>query len=720
MNILNNIISLAASAMIVFVTVFVLVKDWRDQVMRYFAVFSSSALGILFTMFLTYAFPEEFDLTMMNKITQLSTLMTFSSLFCLSFVFPKREKPFPFSIALGILLPALAMGITVVVTDFTITRAYFDENGKFIRDFNQEFPGYTVYAAMAFIYVLSALGNFVRKYVTTKEYIYRLQMRYLFVGSTISITLASVFSIIMPGFFGYSALYVIGPSVASFFTVISLFYSIIAYNMLDIRTVVHKTLVYVVISMVISLPIFGIIWIWNSGAWGLETIPSLLVAGVVVSVFILFSVYVQPIIDRAFKRKQYAFGSIVDNFVRDISEERNLDDIVRRTVDLLHDGLSLRHAFFILLDDETRTFKLYYYKGDIEGFTLPPLERNSSLIRWFVRNPEMLQLSRVYTDDRSFADVRDEISSFYNDNGLQVVIPLYHERRVVGLLCLGVKETLAGYHSDEIEKLHQLQIKSNDFFSTALTYQKAMQDQMVSRTVDLSARIIDLSTPESLPVIGAVKFGAFIIPKYARGSDYFDFIRPGEQGVGLLATDIAGVGVHSALYSVLLRSAFHASVHDAPATQTVMQNINTVLCDYGKGKGAMVTAFYLYYDTRSMRLMYSNAGYPPLELFRIDKNNFDTLDTEGIPLGYERDGGYGMGRTDLERGDIGILYSKTLTTSKNQRGEEYGLRRLRGVVSENRTRGASDIAGQIKNSFESFMGLASPTSDLVVIVFKIV
>jgi len=283
-----------------------------------------------------------------------------------------------------------------------------------------------------------------------------------------------------------------------------------------------------------------------------------------------------------------------------------------------------------------------------------------------------------------------------------------------------MKETLAGYHTDEIDKLKQFYVKSSDFISTALTYQKAMQEQLVTRTIDISSRIISSTVPPSLPNIGNIKFGAFIIPKYAQGGDYFDFIRPGDQGVGIVATDISGVGVNSALYSVLLRSAFQSSVLEAPSTSTVIGNMNRVLCDYGKGRGEMVTAYYLYYDIKSMRLMYTNAGYPALEIFRIEKNNFDSFDTEGIPLGYDPSATYGIGRTNLVRGDIGILYSKTLTTSKNQKGEEYGLLKLRNTVMEFRTRGAADIAAQIKNSFVSFMGLLSPTSDVVVIVFKIV
>ncbi|OHD66468.1 MAG: hypothetical protein A2176_03740 [Spirochaetes bacterium RBG_13_51_14] len=705
--------------MILFVVIFVLVKDWRDQLMRYFAGFSFSALGILFTMFLTYAFPDSFDLTQLNKITQMATLMTFSSLFVMSFVFPKRENPFPFWITALILLPAVAVGVAIVFTDLTITKAYF-KDGSFIRDYNKEFPGYTIYAAMAFIYVLSAFGNVTRKYFTTKVTIYRLQMRYLFVGSTFSITLAAIVSIIMPRVFNYSELYAIGPSAASFFTIISLFYTIIAYNLLDIRTVIHKTFVYVVTSMGISLPIYAIVWAYNSNVWIMGDVPYYVIAIFIVVVFILFSLYIQPVIDRVFKRKQYAFGSMVDNFVRDIAEEKNLSDVVRRTVDILYEGLSLRHAFFIMLNDETRKYELTYFKGGQNPLQLPPIERNASVIRWFVRNQDILQLSRIYTDDKSFAEVRDEIAAFFNDNGIQIILPVYYERRLVGLLCLGVKETLAGYHSDEIEKLKQLHAKSNDFIATAITYQEAMKEQLITRTIDLSAQIIHGAVPLSLPNIGNIKFGAFILPKYARGSDYFDFIRPGDQGVGVITTDISGVGVNSALYSVLLRSSYQANIVDAPSTSTVMGSLNRILFEYGKGKGGLVSAFYFYYDVRSMRLMYTNAGYPALELFRIDKNNFDVLDTEGVPLGYDSDATYGIGRTDLVRGDIGILYSSTLATAKNQKGDDYGLLRLRNAVMELKARSASEIAAHIKKSFETFMGLSSPTSDVVVIIFKIV
>jgi serine phosphatase RsbU (regulator of sigma subunit) len=326
----------------------------------------------------------------------------------------------------------------------------------------------------------------------------------------------------------------------------------------------------------------------------------------------------------------------------------------------------------------------------------------------------------VYIDDRSFADIREDVLAIFNNNGIQVILPIYHERNLVGFICLGIKETLAGFRPEELEKLKYFSDKCNDFISTALTYQKATNDQLIARTIDVSSQIMKNALPSALPNIGNIKFGAFIHPKYSEGCDYFDFIRPGDQGVGVVVTDISGAGVNSALYSVLLRSAFLASVNLAPSTSTVIMNLNRIVYNYSKGKIGPITAFYLYYDIKSRRLMYTNAGYPNLEVFKFEKQNFDSLGTEGIPLGHDSDAKFGIARTDIAAGDIGILYSRSLVNSKNQKGDLFGLSKLRKVVMDFRTRGASDIAQEIKNSYEAFMGLSSPASDVVVLVFKTV
>ena len=297
---------------------------------------------------------------------------------------------------------------------------------------------------------------------------------------------------------------------------------------------------------------------------------------------------------------------------------------------------------------------------------------------------------------------------------------MYHGQRLLGLLCLGDKDSLTAFKTDELEKLQNFQRESNIHISNALSYEEAMREQMRDRTVELSSEIMSKSIPVSLPNLRGIKFGVFLIPKYGEGVDYFDFLRPGNQGVGVLATDISGVGVNSAIYSVIVRSSFQASVNESPSTFSVMQRLNRVLYEYAGGVGELVTAFYFYYDVQSMRLIYTNAGFPALEIYRIEKNDFDSLDTEGIPLGHDPQSDYGMGRTNLLRGDIGVVFSKALINSTNQKGEYFEIAQLRTLVKENRGNHPNEIAQIINDSFSRFIGLSSPESDVVVIVFKIV
>ena len=715
MNYYSIILSLLSSIFIFFMAVFVLIKDWRDQINRYYVFYNVSALGILFTMFLTYSFPRAFDLTVLNRITQLSTVIFFASVFMMSLIFPKTGRKFPFRIAILILLPAFVTAVIVVFTDLSITQAYFSE-GKLVREFRFF---YTVYAAVAFLYLISGTVNFIRKYIREKVRLYRLQMRYVFVGVSLAIVFAAITSIIMPRFFGISDYYVIGPSIASFVVTISLFYTVITHNLMDIKTAIHKTVMYIVISMLIIIPIYAVLNINSFASFPVGPVPYYIIAIVIVIVFIIYSVYIQPVFDRIFKKRLYEFEDIVERFIRDVEAVKDLDGIISRTTEILFKSLYLKKAFFLLFNEENMRYELTCYSGEGGKGGVEPVDRTSSIIRWFIRNQDVLLLSRVYADDREFSEIRSDISAFFNENETQVIIPVYHERRLVGLFCLGEKESYSEFSPEEVERLQYFQNRSSAFISTAMTYQKAIKEQLVSRTIDLSSSILSRASALSLPNMNNIKFGAFVIPKYEKGTDYFDFLRPGNQGIGVIITDTSGVGVNNALYSVLLRSSFQSQINEAPSTYSVMQKLNRAVYKYSNGQTAPVSAYYLYYDIRSMRLMYSNAGFSPLEVFRVEKNNFDILDTEGAPLGLQANTSFGIGRTNLLRGDIGILYSRSLVESQNRKGEKFGQLRLRRIISDNRISRPAEITSILKKSYDDFMGLSSPDTDVIMIMFKI-
>jgi hypothetical protein len=715
MHTINMISALLASIFLTFMALFVLIKDWRNQINRYYVFYNIAALGILFTMFITYAFPHSAWLTQINRITQLFTVLFFASFFTMSLVFPRGEKRFPLYITLIVLLPAMAIAYLVTVTDWTITRAYF-ENDVLKRNF-QDF--YSFYAVITFLYLLAGTVNFIRKYFRTNVEIYRLQMKYLFVGSSTALIFAATCSIILPRLFEYSKLYAIGPSIASFIVTAALFYSVIAYQLMDMTTAIHRTAMYALLSILIFVPVYAVIAMYYRDIWIISKFPIYIIASVIVIIFILISVFIHPRVDRLFRRRQFEFENLANNFIRSIENVRDSSNAIENTVRVLYQGLNLKHSICYLYDEQKRRYDLFYKEGNTD-IPVDYVDRSSPLIRWFVRNQEILHLDRIYTDDREFSDIRDEMLSFFTDNNVKVLMPIYHEKRVVGLFCLGEKSDYSPFSAAELDQLQDFLSECSDILSTTLAYQKASEEQFLNRTVDVSSYILDKSVPEKLPVAAGIRFGAFLFPKYQSGVDYFDFIPLGENGIGFIVTDIAGVGINSSLYSVLLRSSYQAQIQDVASTHGVTQMLNRVLYDYNSGRGGLVTSFCFYYDSKNMRLSYTNAGCPALELFRIEKNDFDTLDTEGIPLGYDSSAHYGTGRTNVARGDLGVVYSRALVNAKNQQGERFGLLRLRDIVKVNRSKKPAEIADILHEAYEKFMGLASGDADIIVLIFKIV
>ncbi len=714
-NSITVVTSILSFLVVIGSAVFVLLKDWKSQVNRFYVYYCVTGMGIVFGMVFTYSFPDSIHLLQVNRFLQVSTVLFFSSFLTLSFVFPKPEKRIPFWFTSLIILPAVLAASIAFFTDYTISKAYF-KDGVFIREFRFF---YNYYLLIGVLYFVTGTFNFIRNYIKTDVYIYRLQMRYIFIGGFIGIVTTTTLSLILPRFFNYSKLYGLSPSFTTIIITAALFYSIVAYNLMDIRTVIHKTMMYFIISTLIFLPIAGIVFLIYSESSLFKKVPVEAAASGIVLLFVMFSVYIQPLIDRYFKRKQYEFESVVDDFIRNAGDVKQTSVIVERAIDLLYKSLYLEKAFMLMLTDRYREYDLYYSRG-MGDVDFEAVKRSSMIIRWFVRNTELLTRGRVYSDEKNFGEIRDEFIAFFRDYGVRVIIPVYHERRLLGLICLGEKESLSAFTPAEVEKLTYFKAEVNELISTALTYEKGMKEQFVSRTIDLSRYILSKSVPVSLPNVEGIKFGAFFIPKYEGGIDYFDFIRPGKHGIGVIGTDVSGVGMNSALYSVVLRSAFQGSINDAPSTYSVMKTLNRVLYEYSGGRGELITAYYLYYDIKNMRLMYTNAGFPALDVFRVESRDFDVLDTEGIPLGYDLSASYGIGRTNMLKGDIGILYSKSLVSSKNQQGEEFGLMRIRRIIRENRNQHPSEIADLVNKTFQNFMGLASPASDVLLLVFKIV
>jgi hypothetical protein len=712
---LNLIATFISTILVLFTALFVLNKNRtiKSQAWNFYFIYNFFAAGIPGCIFLTYFMYDSPDLVIYSKFSQAFGILFFASVFNLALTYPEKEKKVRLYIPFLVILPAVIFSIIIFSTDLTIKSAKF-ENWVLVRETGTLYPAYAI---VSLIYFATSCVIFLINYIKTKVEAYRLQIRYIFLATSIFLTFGYVGSILLPLLTNDYTFYAIGISSASIVSFSTLFYSVIAYNIMDIRTAIHKTAMYVVLSATVFIPILIIIYFTEKFSAILHFPPEI-IAGSSVIAFILFVYLFQPGIDRAFKRKITDIEDLTNRYIKKASRLKTLEELIIASSLELHQGLGLTRTLFFIYDEDTRGFKKSFDTSTSED-NAASIDRHFPLIIWFARNQEILPLNRVYTDDQSFKPIREEVSDFFNRFDISAILPLYYENRIYGMLCLGKKENMKSLTPDELDKLEEFRIRSNDFIITALAYDKAKQDQFISRSLGLSGNILQGSSADSLPQMKNMKFGSLIAPGYSRGVDYFDFLQPTKNTIGILFTDVSGLGINNALYSVLLRSVFHSCINEAASPYIIIKRINLVLHDYTKGKGELVTAFYAFFDTDTKRLFYSNAGFPPAEVFRIERNDFDSLDTEGSPLGYKLNAEFGQGRTELKSGDICVIYSKSFINSKNSENESFGLLRLRNIVKESKSKLPADIAKNLKTAYENFMGIALQGSDITLLIMKI-
>ncbi len=711
-----NLISTFISALLVLFTAFFVLNKNRtikSQAWNFYFLYNIIAAGIPGCIFLTYYMYDSPNLIMYNKFSQIFSVVFSASVLNLSLTYPEREKKVPLYIPFIVTLPAIIISILILFTDLSLKSVKF-EDWKLVRETGILYP---IYAATSFLYFILSWVIFLLNYIRTKVEAYRLQIRYVFLATSVFLTLTYIGSIFMPLLANNYTFYALAPSSASLASSFTLFYSIIAYNIMDIRTAIHKTAMYFVLSTTVFIPIVIIIY-FTEKFHNVISLPSEIIACSSVMAFVSFIYLFQPGIDRAFKRKIADIEYLTNRYIQKASRLKTLDELIKASSLELHEGLGLTRTIFFIYDEESRGFAKSFDTMPSAEETLS-IDRHFPLITWFARNQEILPLNRVYTDDQSFKPIREEVSDFFNRFDVSAILPLYYENRIYGMLCLGKKENMKSLTPDELEKLEEFRIRSNDFIITALAYDKAKQDQFISRSLGLSGSILQSSSADFLPQMKNMKFGSLIAHGYSRGVDYFDFLQPTRNTIGMLFTDVSGLGINHALYSVLLRSVFHSCINEAASPYIIIKRINLVLNDYTKGKGELVTAFYAFFDTDTKRLFYSNAGFPPAEVFRIDRNDFDSLDTEGSPLGYKLNAEFGQGRTELKSGDICVIFSKSFINSKNSENENFGLLRLRNIVKEFKSKTPADIAKNLKIEYEKFMGIALQGSDITLLVIKI-
>lgn len=216
-----------------------------------------------------------------------------------------------------------------------------------------------------------------------------------------------------------------------------------------------------------------------------------------------------------------------------------------------------------------------------------------------------------------------------------------------------------------------------------------MQDDL-SLAVEFQQAIL----PEKFPVFpkgvdageSRIRFCKCYQPCGAIGGDYFDVSRLDDHCAAVFICDVMGHGVRSALVTALLNGIVRELYGAVDDPGKFLQEVNSALLEILRraGKVIFASAFYLIADWKNGEIRYATAGHPAPLLRRKASGTVGRLRAEeesaapalGLIDGFE----YPEYRTEMNSGDLLVLFTDGLFEVANSQGEEYGIDRVAAAL----------------------------------------
>jgi len=297
-----------------------------------------------------------------------------------------------------------------------------------------------------------------------------------------------------------------------------------------------------------------------------------------------------------------------------------------------------------------------------------------------------------------------------------LAVPLGVAEKVFGIIYADSPIAEGRFTEDHLKVLTTLASVAAIRVENTRLIEARLERERLERELALASEIQQRFQPAAPPHIVGYELQGISFPCYEIGGDYYDFIERKDGRLVIALGDVSGKGTAAALLMSSLHAAVHAQAGSHDSLVATISAVNRYLAD-NIPANRFVTLFYAELDPESGSLAFLNAGHNP-PLIVHSAGTVEQLASGGLPLGIKPDAEYREGRTQLQPGDVLVIYSDGVTEAVSPTGEEFGPTRLYEVVSRNIEASAAGIRDRIESSLTKFSQGTSAADDITLVIVK--
>jgi serine phosphatase RsbU (regulator of sigma subunit) len=342
-----------------------------------------------------------------------------------------------------------------------------------------------------------------------------------------------------------------------------------------------------------------------------------------------------------------------------------------------------------------------------------------------IRNdsPLLQHLSRAgeswdaYTDPSSIAALAETFASLQPD--CIVAFPA-RSGEMLGLLVLGCRLSEEPYSGEDKMLLRsvasQAGVALENLGLAEDIAERLEAERNALREMEIARQVQHKLFPQAIPQMKTLEIAGSCTQTRAVGGDYYDFVELGPGNLGLVIADVAGKGISAALLmanlQANLRSQYGLALENLPL---LLRRVNHLFYENTE-PAHYTTMFFGSYDDDLMRLVYANCGHCPPLLVR-NSGAVQQLSSTATVLGLFPEWECQTSETQLEPGDILVLYSDGVTEAANENEEEFGELRLREVIQKNKNLPIADLLSKLVEDVFRFSS-GKQSDDVTIIIAR--
>ena len=400
-----------------------------------------------------------------------------------------------------------------------------------------------------------------------------------------------------------------------------------------------------------------------------------------------------------------------------ISRSLDLEEVLAQVMNTLDSLLPYDAAgIYIIRRDphvsEGGTSSLVFHAEAVRGYDIEELmelrlKLGEGLIGWVAQTGEAVVVRDVREDQR-YVNARKETRS-------EVVAPIISNDSVIGVFDLESDE-VGAYDEEDRQLLMLLASQVAIIVEKAMLHEQLVEKKRLEAQLEVARQVQLALLPERDPEVEGFDISAYNFSTEEVSGDYYDFVKPYEDQIGLVIADVSGKGVPASLLMAFLRASLRSAIHVGYAPNVAMAKVNYLLWESIEPH-QFVTAFYGMLDATNRTLAFVNAGHNPLLVLNPDGSP-RFVERGGLPLGLFKDTRYYEYYLPIDPGQILVLYTDGATEAQSPEGVEYGRTRLVEAVRRSRDRRAREMIDYIYNDIFEWSGGRGATDDVTFVIVK--